>query len=140
MLRPRPSVPWTLAAALVATIAVARLRASPFALFWRQAEPSVYLNVRMGVKPERRDEFLSVIRNNQKGTLGTEPLAKVYTWGEDPEVPNLFHFHEEYIGEAGRAAHNAAPHFAVWEDFVATDPFTSEPVVYAYKAFTAEQT
>ena len=30
----------------------------------------------MGIKPERRAEFLGVIANNQRGTLGTEPLVR----------------------------------------------------------------
>ena len=135
MLRSPSALRWPLTIVAVVAAASALFRASPPALFWQQSEPSVYLNVRMGIKPERRAEFLSVIRNNQRGTLGTEPLAKVYTWGEDFDVPNLFHFHEEYIGQAGRDAHEAAPHFAAWKEFEATGPFSSKPVVYAYTAF-----
>ena len=86
-------------------------------------------------RPDRREEFLQVIRNNEKGTTTTEPLNRAYIWGEDTETPNLFHFHEEYVGLAGFEAHKAAPHFAVWEAFADTDPFTSEPVVAFYYPF-----
>ena len=42
------------------------------------ADGVYYLNVKMAIKPERRDEFLAVIENNQRGTLGTEPNAIAY--------------------------------------------------------------
>jgi quinol monooxygenase YgiN len=89
------------------------------------------LAVQLAVKPERRTEFLECIQNNQRGTLDKElePLAVVYTYGEDPDTPNTFHFHEEYKGKEGFEAHQKAPHFAVWEKFAATDPFTAPPEV-----------
>eukprot|EP00549_Striatella_unipunctata_P003184 CAMPEP_0118682304 /NCGR_PEP_ID=MMETSP0800-20121206/5414_1 /TAXON_ID=210618 ORGANISM="Striatella unipunctata, Strain CCMP2910" /NCGR_SAMPLE_ID=MMETSP0800 /ASSEMBLY_ACC=CAM_ASM_000638 /LENGTH=104 /DNA_ID=CAMNT_0006578685 /DNA_START=159 /DNA_END=473 /DNA_ORIENTATION=- len=92
----------------------------------------VALNVILRIKPTVRERFLEVILNNQKGTQELEPLALEYTFGEDASEPNTFHFHEKYKGEEGVAAHNASPHFAVWEDFVKTDPFTSPPEVYKY--------
>ena len=47
------------------------------------------LNVKLCVRPERRDEFIACIRDNQKGTLSTEPLAVEYVWGEDVDQPNV---------------------------------------------------
>ena len=41
------------------------------------------------------EEFLKCIKNNQKGTLTTEPLALEYVWGEDTSTPNVFHFYEK---------------------------------------------
>ena len=93
------------------------------------------VNVQLCIKPERRDEFIACIRNNQQGTLQTEPLAIEYVWGEDTEVANTFHFYEKYEGLKGFEAHKATPHFAAWEAFAATDPFTSEPVVNFYEEF-----
>ena len=99
--------------------------------------PIVALNVILRIKPEAREKFLEVILNNQKGTLNKElePLALEYIFGEDANEPNVFHFHEKYLGEAGIAAHNAAPHFAVWEEFVQRDPYTSPPEVYKFYLF-----
>ena len=91
------------------------------------------LNVQLCIKPERRDEFIECIRNNQKGTLSSEPLALEYTWGEDTTEPNTFHFYEKYEGKAGFEAHQATDHFAAWEEFAASDPFTSPPVVKFYE-------
>ena len=93
------------------------------------------VNVQLFVKPERRDEFIECIRQNQEGTLSTEPLAIDYVWGEDVETPNTFHFYEKYEGKAGFEAHQATPHFAAWEEFAATDPFSSPPIVKLYEEF-----
>ena len=111
------------------------------------------------MRSERRDEFIACIRDNQKGTLSTEPLAVEYVWGEDVDQPNTFHFYgetlpgsepchedqaspltllpplhsEKYEGRRGFEAHQATPHFAAWEVFAASDPFTSPPVVEFYE-------
>ena len=69
----------------------------------------------------------------QAGTLGTEPLALEYVFGEDADEPNTWHFYEKYVGRAGFEAHQATPHFAAWEAFAATGPFTSPPVVKFYQ-------
>lgn len=90
------------------------------------------LHVCLCVKPERRDEFLKCIQDNQRGTMTTEPLAVLYLFGEDETSPNKFHFFEAYKGRAGFEAHTKAPHFADWEKFVATDPLSAEPQVQFY--------
>lgn len=94
---------------------------------------AVCLNVELCIKPEVREEFLKVIRSNKAGS-DKEPLCLQYSWGENVDVPNTFHFHEQYIGEEGVAAHNAAPHFLVWEEFASKgNPFAKPPVVQKYK-------
>ena len=46
------------------------------------------LNVKLCIKPERRDEFITCIMDNQEGTLSSEPLAIEYVWGEDTSTPS----------------------------------------------------
>jgi len=73
------------------------------------------------------------IRNNQRGTLANEPLALSYDYGENSEEPNTFHFQERFKGEAGLLAHQAAPHFKAWEDFVGEwNPFSKPPVIHKF--------
>ena len=99
-----------------------------------------YLYVAFDVKPERREEFLTTVRQNEAGTLGTEPLNRAYMWGEDIEVPNRFHFHEEYVGTAGFDEHLKTPHVKVWDAFVDTDPFVGgkeKGVMGPYKYYAA---
>jgi len=97
--------------------------------------PGIFcLNVDIRIRPEVRAEFLEVIRNNARGSNQDEPLCLQYAWGEDAEVRNLFHFHEEYKGgDGGRegfGAHAAAPHFKEWEKFAGDGgPFVEPPVV-----------
>lgn len=100
--------------------------------------PAFCLNVELCIKPEVRDKFIRVIENNQKGSNEEEPLCLQYDWGESATDPNTFYFHEQYAGaedgKEGFDAHASAPHFLAWEEFAATDPFTSPPVVSFYKS------
>jgi quinol monooxygenase YgiN len=107
-----------------------------------QSPPIVALNVILRIKPEAREKFLEVILNNQRGTMdkALEPLALEYVFGEDGNEPNTFHFHEKYIGETGIEAHQAAPHFGIWEEFVQTDPFTAPPEVYKFTIYDGTAT
>ena len=89
-------------------------------------------------RPPRRTttakpEFLECIKANCHGTTTSEPLAVLYRWGEDENTPNTFHFQEAYVGKAGFVAHTQAPHFAEWEKFAGTDPFTEEPTVFFFE-------
>ena len=98
-------------------------------------EESVYNYISFDVKPERRADFLKSINANEHDTLTLEPAAQAYRWGEDLNVPNRFHFHEEYTGTlptasgfpSGFQAHLDSDHMAQWNAFVATDPFSAEP-------------
>eukprot|EP00978_Attheya_sp_CCMP212_P035868 scaffold158581_cov62-Attheya_sp.AAC.1 len=96
------------------------------------------LHVELCIKPEVRDIFLEVIENNQKGsTSDVEPLCLQYVYGENKDIPNTFVFHEEYAGDNGGKEgfdfHATTPHFAEWETFASTDPFTKPPVVDIFK-------
>lgn len=99
--------------------------------------PAFCLHVELCIKPEIRDEFLKVIENNANGSNNDEPLCLQYVYGENTDVPNTFVFHEEYKGaddgKEGFEAHQGAPHFAAWEEFAGTDPFTKPPVVNFFK-------
>lgn len=85
------------------------------------------------IKPEVRDEFLKCIAANRDGSM-KEPLCYQYAYGESDTSPNRFIFHEEYAGREGFEAHQQTPHFADWEIFAATDPFTEPPVVSLFES------
>ena len=51
------------------------------------------------------------------------------TRGESEGEPNTFYFHEEYKDKEGFLAHTKTPHFAAWEKFASSDPFTKPPEV-----------
>lgn len=52
-----------------------------------------------------------------------------YRWGEEDGKPNTWHFQEQYSSEAALKAHQMSSHFAGWEAFAATDPFSAPPVL-----------
>ena len=110
--------------------------ASPAAAVSDTIIERLYIQVSFDVKPERVEEFLSEIRKNEVATLGGEPLARGYQWGEDIETPNRYHFHEEYVGQEGFQAHLDSEHIKSWDAFVASDPFSSE-VVGPFKYYAA---
>ena len=95
----------------------------------RPDEALYCLSCCLRVKPERREEFLDCIRANQQGTLSNEPLAATYVLGEDESAPDTWRFFEQYIGREGFEAHTRTPHFAAWEAFAATEPFSAPPEV-----------
>lgn len=67
------------------------------------------LNVILYPNPDRREEFIACIKNNQQNTLdkAKEPKALVYTFGESISEPNVFHFQEVYEDEDGfKVSHN----------------------------------
>ncbi len=100
--------------------------------------PAFGVHVELCIKPEVREEFLSVILNNQRGSNGEEPLCLQYVFGESTSEENKFVFHEEYDGEDGGKegfdAHTKTKHFAKWEEFVEKDPFTKSPVVNFFRS------
>ena len=133
------------ASALRSSASTARLVARPSRAAARgatsptMAAAAYCLNVNLYVKPERRQEFLTCIRANAAGTLSSEPAAIEYTWGESATEPNTFHFHEKYVDEAGFQAHTQTPHFAAWETFASSDPFTKPPEVTFFSSAPASE-
>eukprot|EP00302_Diacronema_sp_CCMP2436_P040894 CAMPEP_0180017002 /NCGR_PEP_ID=MMETSP0984-20121128/19652_1 /TAXON_ID=483367 /ORGANISM="non described non described, Strain CCMP 2436" /LENGTH=300 /DNA_ID=CAMNT_0021940063 /DNA_START=8 /DNA_END=910 /DNA_ORIENTATION=+ len=113
--------------------ATATCRRSHNRMLEEKPRPLYCVNVKLCVTPAARDTFLTCIRENQAGTLRTEPLAVKYLVGEDAHTPNTFHFLEQYMGEAGFAAHTESAHFKAWEVFAATEPFTAPPMVAFYE-------
>lgn len=95
----------------------------------RPDTPLFCLNVCLRIKPERCEEFIDCIRANQEGTLTTEPLAVTYVYGEDETTRDTWRFFEQYVGKEGFEAHTQTPHFAAWEAFASTDPFSAPPEI-----------
>jgi quinol monooxygenase YgiN len=95
--------------------------------------PSPYcVNLQCIVKQSCRDEFLSLVRNNQRLTL-EEPEALQYTVGEDIDISNVFYIHEQFRSPEGFAYHKTTPHNAEWQLFrKEKNPFESAPVVHFY--------
>jgi quinol monooxygenase YgiN len=98
------------------------------------------LNVRLDVKPERRDEFLKVIQHDGKSTVANELDALQFVVGEDVDSTNTFYLHEQYKSEDAFTYHTQTPHYAKWQTFCNSDPFVKDPVVDMYHGTHDEET
>jgi quinol monooxygenase YgiN len=90
------------------------------------------INVKVALKPERRSEFLKVIKKDAAQTLSTEPGALQFVLGQDNDDANTFYFHEQYRTNADIDFHFSTPHFKEWKEFCDTEPFTAVPVVQIF--------
>ena len=90
------------------------------------------INLKCQVKASRRNDFLTLIRDNQKQTLRHEPEALQYTVGEDVDTPNVFYIHEQFVSKDAFACHRETPHNAAWQAFRKTKPFEVDPIVNFY--------
>mmetsp|Transcript_25417 Transcript_25417/g.31316 ORF Transcript_25417/g.31316 Transcript_25417/m.31316 type:complete len:257 (+) Transcript_25417:40-810(+) len=95
--------------------------------------PIYALNVKFTLKPEKRNNFLSIIRKDQEQTLTTEPGVIQFVIGEDIETPNTFYLHEEYKSKEDFEYHCQTNHFMEWSKFCEEEePFTSDPEIDFY--------
>jgi quinol monooxygenase YgiN len=91
------------------------------------------LDVTMQVRPEMRDMFLDELRLDQRGAMDTEPNAVSYLFGEDVNIPNLFHMFEAYTGgRSGFEEHMRTPHYTRWTKFKEEYAPFVEPIEVGY--------
>lgn len=92
------------------------------------------VNLKFSIKPSRRQDFLTLIKDNQRKTLELEPASLQYTVGEDIKAPNTFYIHEQFIGSEGFEAHRAMAHAGDWAAFKNSKPFVDggEPILDFY--------
>lgn len=71
--------------------------------------------VKVRIKADKRDEFLKAIEVDALGSERDEPGCARFNVLQDVEDDNVYYFYEVYRDEEARAAHRAAPHYAVWK-------------------------
>eukprot|EP00567_Pseudictyota_dubia_P005186 CAMPEP_0197457168 /NCGR_PEP_ID=MMETSP1175-20131217/45295_1 /TAXON_ID=1003142 /ORGANISM="Triceratium dubium, Strain CCMP147" /LENGTH=212 /DNA_ID=CAMNT_0042991441 /DNA_START=116 /DNA_END=754 /DNA_ORIENTATION=+ len=81
------------------------------------------VNAKFSILPERREEFIKIIKEDQKQTLATESGARRFVVGEDAKESNTFYLHEEYISEEAFEAHSKTPHYPAWDNFAKSNPW-----------------
>lgn len=97
------------------------------------AKPYV-VTIKFSIKPERREEFLTLVKEKQRKTLSEEPAFLQFVVGEHVETKNMFYIHQQFIGLEGFDSHRNTPNFADWKVFKQSNPFTEggEPVMDFY--------
>ena len=128
---------WLLAALLCIGIATTQSftsirRVTSKSIISMSTPGTYHLHVKLVPTPERRDEFIECIRNNQRNTLmkEKEPGCMLYKWGECTTESGVFYFTEQYVDEEAFKHHTKQDHFAEWEKFASSEnAFVSDPVV-----------
>ena len=70
--------------------------------------------VRIEVGPGRMPEFLPLVLQNARSSLG-EPACRRFDVLTDPDRPNAVLLYELYDDAAGFEAHKATPHYASFD-------------------------
>ena len=73
--------------------------------------PMDILIVEVNVKPERINDFLTLIQYDAEHSENDEPGCLRFDVLRDSEDPNKFFYYEVYRDEAARMAHRETPHF-----------------------------
>ena len=76
------------------------------------------LVVEAHVKPEMREKYLEVIKDDATHSEHDEPGCLRFDVLQDTEDPNKFFYYEVYQDEAAIKAHTEAPHFKRYRDQV----------------------
>ena len=126
-------LPPTLAFAACRSVAkVATARA--FAIRLMSTSKPYAVNAVFTLKADRRDEFIEIIKDDQRLSLKDEEGIVRFVVGEDKDKENTFYLHEEYVNEDAFKKHMEMPHFKPWDDFTKTSPWAEggEPVADFY--------
>ena len=87
----------------------------------------VVMIIEVHVKPERRAEFLEVIKHDAVHSEGDEPGCLRFDVLQSADDANKFYYYEVYKDEAARMAHRETPHFKEYAEKSA-DMFDREVV------------
>jgi (4S)-4-hydroxy-5-phosphonooxypentane-2,3-dione isomerase len=85
------------------------------------------LFVKITIKPEERDLFLSAIEDDAICSERDEPGCLRFNVLQDEKDANVYYFYEVYKDQAALEAHRAAPHYAVWRAAADTLDGPTEP-------------
>lgn len=70
--------------------------------------------VTVQVKPERREQFLTVIEDDSICSVRDEPGCVRFDVLQDTSDPDRYYFYEVYRDEDAFQAHTETPHLARW--------------------------
>ena len=91
------------------------------------------LNVKVMVQPDKRDEWLQNIQDDQRCSRRDEEGCLQFSLSEDTDSPNTFYLHEQYVDEAAFHAHTQTPHFKRYDEYCKSkNPLVKEPEVFMF--------
>ncbi|MBK8908332.1 MAG: antibiotic biosynthesis monooxygenase [Rhodospirillales bacterium] len=80
--------------------------------------------VKVSIKPERVEDFISATRANHEGSV-REPGNRRFDILQDTGDPTAFILYEAYVSPEDAAAHKETAHYLTWRD--AVDGMMAEP-------------
>jgi autoinducer 2-degrading protein len=101
----------------------------------------IALWVSVKVKPEKRAEFLEIIKHDADHSVADEPGCVRFDVLEDSAEANRFYFNEVYKDQAALEHHRTTPHFKIWAEknpgllaepvgrILANTTYTSDPAL-----------
>ncbi len=87
------------------------------------------LVVKFQLKPEYREQFLQLAREDAHGSNHDEPNCLQFDVAQDEADPNRIYFYEVYTDEAGFQEHLKTPHFARYRAGAKESWYTHPPEV-----------
>jgi (4S)-4-hydroxy-5-phosphonooxypentane-2,3-dione isomerase len=84
------------------------------------------LLVAIKIKPGYRDQFITALMGDARGSVGNEPGCLRFDVLQDNENENRIYLYEVYKDENALEAHRQAPHFTKWREAV-KDWFDGDP-------------
>lgn len=85
--------------------------------------------VTVKIKPERREQFLSVIEDDSICSVRDEPGCVRFDVLQEQSDPDTYHFYEVYHDEEAFQAHTRTPHLARWREAAAECVAENSPTV-----------
>ena len=83
------------------------------------------LNAKMSIRPEKRNAWLKIIKDDQMCTRNDEEGNLQFSISEDVDTPNTFYLHEQFKDKAAFETHVHSAHFARFDEFCKTEkPFS----------------
>ena len=92
------------------------------------------LNVKKIIRPEKRDEWLKQIKDDQICSRRDEEGCLQFSLSEDTDSPNTFFLHEQYVNQAAFLAHTQTSHFKHYDNYCTKEnPFAEDPEIFFFQ-------
>jgi len=88
-----------------------------YGLVFSPTTPPFALNVKLSVRPEKKEAWLKQIKDDKKCTQENEEGNLQFSISEDIKTSNTFYLHEQYVDRSAFYEHLRSPHFERYEEF-----------------------
>ena len=94
---------------------------------------AIFVSVK--IKPDKLDQFLSVIEDDSICSVRDEPGCVRFDVLQDTSDALQYYFYEVYVDEAGFEAHTKTPHLARWREAAKECVEEQKPTIHTNTVF-----